>query len=256
MYIVAIHNLKEDKQNRAGELSAVLRVTNLEALSRLRAPESGPFVLGVFAGKEEAEGLKGRLISSGFDVLMLGPGEIEAEADQRLVRKFELGEQALSAGTSAWENLAIPYRDVDLIVRGIGISSSTSMETREERKFDLATAVVSSGLKVMKTVKTVHQVTKEEREGFFNLYAGAGPILAFHENGVVYDGLGPSRTLSRSSNFLQVIAELRKRCPGARYDDRLLNRARASALLGPRLDPEEPLVIATALLAKTLRGKT
>ncbi len=253
MYIVALHNLNEDKQNRAGELSAALGVTNYEALSRLRAPGSGPFVLAVFAAKEEAERLEGRLRAAGFDVLALGPGELEAEADQRFVRRFELGGEALKVETTAGESLAVSYHHMDLIVRGIGITSSTSTETRKEKQFDLATAVMSNGLKMMKTVKTTREVTREEREGFFNLYAGAGPTLAFYETGLAYDGLGPSRALSRSANLLQLIAELRRRCPGARYDDRLLNKAGVSALLGPRLNPEEHLVIATALLAKGLR---
>ena len=77
-------------------------------------------------------------------------------------------------------------------------------------------------------------------------------IVAFYENAVVYEGLGSSRALSRSANFLQLLAELRKRSPAARFDDRLLNKAGAAALLGNRLDPERHMVIATALLSKTL----
>jgi len=253
MHIVAIHRLIGDKQGLTVELSAALGVTNFEALARLRAPGSGPFVVGVFAEDDKASELESRLASRGFSTLTLSSAEIEREANQLFVRRFELGDQALRIETTSGERFTVPYQDADIIVRGTGISSSTSMESRKERKFDLATAVVSGGLKVMKTTKTDREVTREDRKGFFNLYSGASPILAFSENGLVYDALGPSRALSSSANFLQVLAEVRKRCPGARYDDRLLNKAGAAALLGPRLNPEEYLVIATALLAKALR---
>lgn len=106
-----------------------------------------------------------------------------------------------------------------------------------------------------KTTKTIREVTKEEREGFLNLYAGMGPVLAFHENGLVYDALGPARGPSRSANFLQLTAELRQRCSRARYDERLLNRSGLAALLGPSLGPEEHVAVATALLAKALRER-
>jgi len=40
---------------------------------------------------------------------------------------------------------------------------------------------------------------------------------------------------------------------GARYDECLMNRAAQAALLGHLLNPEEHLIVATALLAKVLR---
>jgi len=78
----------------------------------------------------------------------------------------------------------------------------------------------------------------------------------FHENGLIYDPLGPIRGLSRSENFLQLVAELRRRCTTANYDERLLNKSGQAALLGPKLNPEEHSVVAVTLLAKVLRGKT
>ncbi len=252
MHIVAINELAGDRQELAGKLAAALGLTNYEALARVRSPGTGPFIVGVFDEEDRANGLAQGLSARGFSVVTLSPAELDAEAGQRIARRFTLEDRLLRIDTARGENLSIPYGDVRLFLRGIGISSSTSMETRTERKFDLATAVISSGLKVMKTVKTVHQVRNEARENFFNLYAGAGLIVAFYENTVVYEGLGPSRALSRSANFLQLLAELRKRSPVARFDDRLLNKAGAAALLGNRLDPEQHMVIATALLSKTL----
>ncbi len=250
MYIVAINDLTGDKEGRAPELAAALGVTNYEAANRLRAPGIGPFVVFVSAEADRAALLAQDLAKRGFSVLTLSPEEIDVEAKQRGVRRFALDEQALRLDTVWGENHTIPYADVRLLLRGMGISSSTTMETRTERKFDIATAIASNGLKTTKTVKVKQAVTQEKREGFFNLYAAGGSVFSFFETAVVAEGLGAARALSRSANFLQLLAELRKRCPDARFDDRLLNKAGAAALLGPRLDPGQHIVVATALLAK------
>ena len=68
-------------------------------------------------------------------------------------------------------------------------------------------------------------------------------------------GLGSALRPSRAANFTYLVAELRMQCPHTLYDERLLSRAGQAALLSPSLNPEEYLVVATALLAKVLRGK-
>jgi hypothetical protein len=255
MYVIAIHDLKENRQDLAGALADILKVTPFEALSRLRAPGNGPCVVGIVADQEEAARLSGELKANGFTVVTLSDNEIEVEADQWTIRRFEFSDQNLTVESNAGKRLTIASRAIRLLLRGIGISSSTGIETVKKRKLDLASAVISGGLKVMKTTKTVREVTKEEREGFLMLYAAGHPTLAFHENGLVYDALGPSRGLSRSANFIQLIGELRRRCPAAQYDERLLNKANQTALLGPLLSPDAYIVIATALLAKVLRNE-
>lgn len=253
MYVIAIYNLKENKQDLAGALAAVLKVTPFEALSRLRAPGNGPCVVGIVAEQEEATRLTDQLEANGFSIVTLSDDEIEAEADQWAIRRFEFSEQNLTVESNDGKRLTVAYREIGILLRGIGISSSTTTETVKKRKLDLTSAVISGGLKLMKTTKTVKEVTKEEREGFLTLYAAGHPTLAFHENGLIYDSLGPLRGLSRSANFIQLIAELRRRCHAARYDERLLNKANQTALLGPLLNPDAYIVIATALLAKVLK---
>ncbi len=253
MHVVAIHRLKDDKQNLAAALAAILKGTAFEALSRLRAPGSGPFVVGVFAEQERAAALAKELESGGFSAAVLSAGELDREAGWWNIRRFSLNDQDLFVESIDSQSLTLAYQDIDLILRGTGISSSTSTETTKERKFDAGAAMLSGGLKMTKTTKTTREVTKEEREGFFTLYAVNNPTLLFRENSLAYDALGSCRGLSRSANFAQLAAELRRRCPAARYDDRLLNRAGAAALLGPSLSPEKHLVAATALLAKVLR---
>jgi hypothetical protein len=255
MHVVAIYDLKDDKQTLAGALAAVLNVTVFEALSRLRAPGSGPFIVGVFAEQERASALAGRLGSGGFSATVLSAERIGDEADWWVIRRFSLNEQDLQVESLDGRTRTVSYQDIDLILRGTGISSSTSIEKTKQRKFDAASAVLSGGLKMTKTAKTTREVTTEVREGFFTLYAADIPPLLFRENSLVYDSLGSSRGLSRSANFAQLAAEVRRRCPAARYDERLLSRAGLASLLGPSLSPEEHVAVATALLANVLRGK-
>jgi hypothetical protein len=255
MHIVAIHSLKEDKQNMAGALAAVMGVTVYEALSRLRPPGSGPVVVAVFAGHDPAAELTAKLRSGGFHASLLTAGEIEAEARHWLVKKFTLGELELKVETAGGGSRTFAYQDIELILRGTGISHTTETKTSKERSISLGRALLTGGMMISKTTKTVREVTTQQREGFFSLYDGEGPPLFFNENVLVYETLGPALRLSRVANFLYLLAELRRRCPGAVYDERLLNRAGQATLLGPSLTPEEHLVVATALLAKVLRAQ-
>lgn len=255
MHIVAIHSLKEDKQNMAGALATVMGVTVYEALSRLRPPGSGPVVVAVFAGHDPAAELTAKLRSGGFHASLLTAGEIEAEARHWLVKRFTLGELELKVETAGGRSRTFAYQDIELILRGTGISHTTETETSKERSISLGRALLTGGMMISKTTKTVRGVTTQQREGFFSLYAGEGPPLFFNENVLAYETLGPALRLSRGANFLYLLAELRRCCPGAVYDERLLNRAGQATLLGPSLTPEEHLVVATALLAKVLRAE-
>ena len=254
MHVVAIHGLAADKEKLASALAAVLETTVFEALSRLRAFGSGPLVVGVFGEKEQADKLSTKLEAGGFRSLILSADEIEAGAHEHIVRRFVLGEEDLQVELLDGGSVIVPYRDIDLILRGTGISTSSSTETTTRRKFDLGAAVISGGLKMTKKTKTVKEVTTEEREGLVRIFARNSVTLLFRENGIVYDGLGSLRGLSRSGNFIHTLAELRRRCTTALYDERLLNRAGLAALLGARLNPEEHSVVAFALLAKAMRS--
>jgi len=255
MYVVAIYGIGADKEHLANALSSALGRTLLEARSRLNAPGSGPFVVGIFSEKERAAGLAVQLRNGGFNAVVLGEDEIMRDAGRKSVRRFDLGEGDLQAEPADGGSRTVAYSGIDLILRGTSISSNTTTEATKQRSFSLGRAVLTSGLSMTKTTKTVREVTQQEREGFFILYAGDDRPLEFRENGLLYDSLGPARKPSRAANFAFLVSELRRRCRAARYDERLLTRAGQAALLGPSLNPEEHLAVATALLAKVLRGK-
>ncbi len=255
MHVVAIYGLKEDKESRAGILARSLGVTELEALSRLRAPGSGPVIVRIFADRDPAGRLAGQLESGGFHTVVLGSAEIEAEAGRLMARRFALDAQQLQVGSTDGGKFAVACRDIEVILRGTGITTRTETETTKKRSLSLGMAVLTGGLIMTKTTKTVREITTGEREGFLAVYAGDGSIFDFRENLVSFESLGPQMKQSRSENFSYLAAELRRRCPGAAYDERLLSRAGQAALLGPTLSPEKHIDVATALLAKVLRGR-
>ncbi len=253
MHVVAIHSMNKDKETLANSLAAVLKVTLYEALTRLRAPGNGPLTVAVFAEKEQAERLVQQLHSAGFKAVVLTADEIDTAACAWIVRRFSLGELELHVETEKGDNLDISFQDIDLILCGIRISRGTTTEILKERSINLGRAVLSGGMMITKTTKTTRDVTTEVRERFVNLYAGDVPTIIFRKNALDYNSLGSSRKPSRLENFTYLVAELRRCCPGARYDERLMNRAAQAVLLGSLFNPEEQLVIATALLAKVLR---
>ncbi len=252
MHIVAMYGLGEDRESRASALVSALGITMYEALSRLRSPGSGPFTLGVFADEARARQMEDKLRAAGFSAVVLTDGEITAERSPLSARKFALGEKEFSVVTETGQSLSIPFLKIRIILRGMGIVTGTTTETTKTKSLSLGRAVMSSGLMLTKTTKTVQEVATQERTAFFNLYSGNNPVIVFRENSLVYDSLGPALQPSRALNFTYLISELRRLCPDAQYDERLLTRPVQVALLGPALVPEEHLSEATALLAKTL----
>lgn len=252
MHIVAIYSLGPDREAHASELVSALGLTMYEARSRLRSPGDGPFTVGVFSDQQRAFQMKETLQAAGFSAVVLTDVEIAAERSPLIARTFALDENELAVETETGRRLRIPYQDVLIILKGMGIVLGTATETVKTKSLSLGRAVMSSGLMITKTTKTVQDITTEERTAFFNLYAKDNTVIAFRESGLLYDSLAPELQPSRALNFNYLITELRRRAPDAQYDERLLTRPAQIALLGPTLNPEAYLSVATALLAKTL----
>lgn len=255
MHIVAIHNFKDDKEILAKDLAAAMGVTIYEAVARLCTPGSGPITVGVFAEKEQAIKLFEKLQTAGFKASVLTAGEIEMEGRALIVRRFTLSECDLGITADNGDSISIPFQEIDLILRGTAIIRDVTTETVKKRSISLGRAVLSGGMMITKTTKNVREVVTDERQGFVNLYARDGSTLVFRENTLVYDSLGSALRPSRALNFTYLISELRRHCPNVLYDERLLNRAGQVALLGPSLNPEDHLIVATALLRKVLGSK-
>lgn len=252
MHIVAIYNLPEKKELLAATLALALKATVYEALSRLKSLGHGPLVVGVSATLGQAEELWTRLKTSGFDAVLLKDEEIETDENRLVVQKFRIGGDALIAESGTSERVAVNYGSIDLIIRGTSIAQTTLTENEKERKFAPGMALLTGGLKMTKTTEYSVENTTQQREGFFLLYSGDQKTLVFRESRLVYSSLGAALQTTRRANFSLLLQELRRRSPDACYDDRLLTRAVQVQLLGPSLNPEQYLDIATSLLGKLL----
>ena len=164
MHVVAIHSINTEKETLAGSLSAVLKVTLYEALTRLRAPGNGLlWIVAVLAEKERAAQLSEQLHSAGFKSLVLTADEIDTASCAWIVRRFGLGKSELHVETEKGDNLDIPFQDIDLVLPGISISRDNTTETVKKRSLNLGRAVISGGLMLTKTTKTTREVTTEAR---------------------------------------------------------------------------------------------
>jgi hypothetical protein len=252
-YIVGFRNLAGDEETMAPKLAEILGMSLYDARLRLRAADGGPAVGTLFNGREDAQACSAALQAAGFQAVVLSPEMVETEARRFLVRSFSLGGDSLGVISRQGENLQIPFRSVDLILRGTEIMRQTETETVREKKFSLGRAVISGGLVMTKKTTTTHESTTESRENFLHVYAGTFPPVVFRESSVLYDSLGPEMQASRQLNFNFFLQKLREKSPNAVFDDRLMNRLGQSRVLGSVLHPESHLDIAVSLLAAALR---
>jgi hypothetical protein len=271
LFVLAIYNLKGNEALLARELAAVLKRTVYEASSRLRAPGGGPSVIASFAAAGAARDAAAVLRARGFDTLLLDAGEIEADERRFVVRGFELGAEAMrlmangangaigaigangANGANGPRLLEARYEDVELLLRGVQIVVRRPAAPRTTRKLSLARAVATAGLMVTKAVPAPHRPAEEEREGFLHLYVRGLPPLVWRETALLYRSLAGELLPSRQANFARVVAELRRRCPLAAYDERLASSAGQAQLLGPTLPAADNLDVAISVLAAALR---
>jgi hypothetical protein len=251
MHIVAIYQLQGAAEQLARELAGALGTTPYEARQRVIIPGGGPVVVATFASAEPANDCVARLHVAGFASLVVDSDHLEIVQNRLLVRQLQFASDALQIIANDNQRLSLPYHEVKLLLRGAGIVSSVQVETSKKKKFAIGRAVASGGLVMRKTVKTVTEVTNQERQPFCHLSVMGQPSLVLRQAELDYTALGAERLLSRDANFNWICAELRRRCPAAAWDDRLQTRPGLVQLLGPTLNPEHNLDLAIALIAKS-----
>ena len=254
MYIVAIDNLGEDREGIARALSEALGTTLYDALVRVRVSGKGPLIVAAYGEENTARERAKKLGAAGFRTFVLGQDEVETDEMRIIVRKFLFSDSELEIEARTGDTMKIEYARIDIIIRGTRIMQNTETETVKDRKFSAGRAILSGGLMTTKSVKITQQSTTEVREGFIHLYPGNRHPIVLLESALLYDSLGPALQPIRAANFAFILAELRRRCPGAVYDDRLVSKAGQSRLLGSMFEPERHLDIAVSLLSRSLRS--
>lgn len=166
------------------------------------------------------------------------------------VQRFQLAPDQLHIEDLDGQRNRIPFSEVDLLVTATRISGETTSQRVSGRKFSLGKTLLAGGVPLTKKVEYREVVTNEERERVLYLCAGRYPRLIFSQGTLAYDGLEDRLQPSRAMNFNTLVAELRRRCPAAVYDDCLLSRANQASMLGPRLQPDTNLDLAVEILAR------
>lgn len=252
MHIVAVDNLGEDRDSVARALADALGMVLYDVLVRVRAPGKGPLIITACAEERLAVEKAGRLREAGFRAFVIGQDEVESDTKRTLVRRFLLGDAELAFEERSGSPVSIAYESIRAIIRGIRVMRTAETETSKERKFDAGMAVLTGGLVSTKSTRVRQETVSEVRESFMHLYSGEQRPVAFLESAVQFESLGPLLQPSRSANFALLTSELKRRCTRAVFDDRLLNKAAQSRLLGPRFAPENHLDLAITLLSRSL----
>jgi len=252
MHIVAIHGWKEASAELIQTLATAVGITAYEMRQRLIG--DGPAVVASFADQYPARALAMKLNLAGVATITIDSEELRSRAGRFVVRRFELQESCMRIEDGDSRNREIAYGDIDLLLPGTRITEQSGTITVTERKFSLGKTILSGGIPLTKKVERQEEVTGGERENILYLYAADHPPVLFSQGGMTYDGFGPAMKLSRELNFAFLKSELRRLCPGARHDDRLLARLGQARILGPGLNPETNLDLAFHILARSLRG--
>lgn len=251
MHSVAVYQLQGTSEQMAQDLAAALGTTTYEARLRVIIPGGGPVVVANFATSEQARDCVVRLHAAGFVSLVVDSEQLETDPTRLLVRQLQFTSDSLQVTTRDDQRLSLPYPEVKLLLRGAGIVSSVQVETSTQKKFALGRAVVSGGLVMRKTVKTVSSTINQDRHPFCHIYTPDRQALVLRQAELDYSGLGADRQLSQEANFSWICAELRRRSPSAAWDDRLQTRPGMAQLLGPTLNPECNLDLAITLIFRS-----
>lgn len=248
MYVVAIHG--ERTEDRAEPLAEITGRALAEARARLRVPGTGPLVVAVLRDRAQAVDVGRRLKAAGFRVIAVGPEHVETDAARIVARTATLTGETLTVVPRQGEAVPVPLWTVTLLLFGTSASVQTDVREEKSSKLSLGRAALTGGLVSRKAV--VRKVTTEEqiRERFVYLRAPGLPTVALREGSL--QGAGEGEHATRVGRFAQLMADLRRQCSAARFDDRLLNRGTQAMLLGPALAPEDHLDLVTTLLIRSL----
>jgi len=252
MHLVVINSWKKDVGDSVQEIARALGITAYEVKQRMRC--GSPTVLASFADPQQALAVVNKLNPLGIASMVVDATEVRSRTGSITVRHFKLDESSLHIETGDKRSAKIPYKKIDVLLPATSTVTFSRTETTTEKKLSLGRTLLTGGIPMLKKVTRQKKVTSEESERVLYLYIirRRDPIV-FSQNSITYEGLGNAMQLSRESNFTYLTDELHRRCPGAVYDNRLLKRVGRIQLLGPTLDPDTHMDIATAILVRHLR---
>ena len=252
MYIVVINRWKEETGELTQEIARTLGLSAFEVHQRMLC--GSPTVLASFADPQQAQVLVNKLNTLGIAAMVIDATEVRGRTGSIIVHHFKLNESSLHIETDDNRSAEIPYTKVEVLLPATGTVTFSSIKTTTEKKFSLGKTLLTGGIPMFSTVTRQQEMTSQDSRKILYLYVikRREPII-FSEDGLTYEGLGDAMKLSRGLNFTCLINELHRLCTGAVYDDRLLKRIGQTRLLGPTLNPDTNMDIATEILVQNLR---
>jgi hypothetical protein len=250
VYAVVIDRVKGDPGEVARTLAEALGRTAYELRSCAQPPAGGPVVVSVHAERAAADLGAQRVCDRGIDAVAYPvPGPLP---DRMMVRSFELTDAGLSLTSRQEKTVLVAFTSIELLVRCMRHTKSTSTETVRERKLSIGKVLLTGGLAHSSTKETTVTTTAADAQQFVLVFAGAHPVAFLGESEITYPSLGAALQVSRPANFQHLLSELRRRAPQSLYDERLIRRATTAQTLGPVLSAGDNLDFAAAMIAASL----
>jgi hypothetical protein len=218
---VVIDRVTGDPALAARSLASVLGKIPAEVRQCVAAPNGGPVVVAVLGTNDAAEHTAKQLRAAKFacDVVPVR----DPLPDLLLAKRFELGAATLDVEDAEGTRMMMFYDGIDVLLHGT---------------HDVVTG------------------TGETASAEF-LFAFAGPTACcwLREHELHFPSLGKALQASRLANFRTVVDRLQRACTRAKRDERLMRRTAQVQLLGPMLKPDDHLLLAALLLARSLRRR-
>jgi hypothetical protein len=216
--LVALARAPEDLDEAVMLLSNHANLPAADARLRLRALPPIPLLQ---LPASEADAFCAALRDNGLHPVSCN---VRLKAAERLsIQSFELKRDALVLVPESGDELLIPYKEVQLLLRGARTTSR--IRTEEE-----APAVMERLFSVFREDPTSRilepREPKEERiEHFLWLYSASGKKAAMTSK-TSFAGLGARREPSLAGSIKALAMELLRRAPGIVYEERLVRMAR------------------------------
>jgi hypothetical protein len=252
MHAVVIDRIR-DADAMVPKVAAALGVTAYDVRASVQVTGGGPAILAVHAEPALAEATAQALRAIGVDASTIDVDAMGESIGDFPVRRFELGDTAISVDTRDHRTAELAYASVDVIVLATSIVSTEQTEKVKERSFSPGMSVLTGGLINTRTRETTQRSTHVASEEIAFVFTGGADAYRFGEANLVFQGLGAAIQPARTANFQYLLTQLRRRCPTASSDDRLRKRAQQAQLLGRVLSPDDHLPLAVALVAARLR---
>ena len=238
MHIVAITALSGPIEKEAAALAFDLESAAYD--ERLNLNAGFPAVVLATPDEERAEALLLQLRKRGQAAIGCDGGTVVPGDKMISLRRFGLNERAVLATDRP--GFELPFAEIAVMVRATLVQTRETHAVVKEKKFDVGRAIATGGLMMSKTtVREVTSVKSETDDVLYLFRRDREPPWILRASLTHYPALGADLGPVARTNFLTLVALLRKRAPRAAYDERLLamrfvpERARRAAAATPSL---------------------